>query len=128
MGRAHTNPIPDTRMYQVEFAGGKVTESTTNIIAKSMYAQCDAGGNEYLLLELLVAYRKDNKAISLTKQQIGIWGRPVSCKITAGWKFCCQWIDGSTSWKKLSELEESDSEQTIEFAVAQGIDYEPAFN
>ena len=26
MGRSHTNPILDTRMYQVEFAGGKVIE------------------------------------------------------------------------------------------------------
>ena len=26
MGRFHTNPILDTRMYQVEFAGGKVTD------------------------------------------------------------------------------------------------------
>ena len=26
MGRSHTNPILDKRMYQVEFAGGKVTE------------------------------------------------------------------------------------------------------
>ena len=32
MGRAHTNPILNTRMYQVEFAGGKVTEL---IIAES---------------------------------------------------------------------------------------------
>ena len=51
MGRSHTNPILDTRMYQVEFAGGKVTELTTNVTAKSMYAQCNVDKNEYLLLE-----------------------------------------------------------------------------
>ena len=54
MGRAHMNSILDTRMYQVEFVWGKVTELTTNINAKSMYAQCDADGNEYLLLDVLV--------------------------------------------------------------------------
>ena len=47
MGRAHTNPILDTRMYQVEFAGDEVTELTTNVIAESMYAQQDTNGNEY---------------------------------------------------------------------------------
>ena len=36
MGRAHTNPILDIRVYQGEFALGDVTELTTNIIAKSM--------------------------------------------------------------------------------------------
>ena len=46
MGRAHTNPILNIRMYQVEFAGGKVTELLTNINSESIYAQCDAEGNE----------------------------------------------------------------------------------
>ena len=35
MGRAHIHPILDTRMYQVEFAGGKIIEFTTNVIAGS---------------------------------------------------------------------------------------------
>ena len=35
MGRAHIYPIIDTSMYQVELAGGKVTELTTNIIVES---------------------------------------------------------------------------------------------
>ena len=38
MSRAHTNPILDTRMYQVEFAGDKDTELTTSVIAESIYA------------------------------------------------------------------------------------------
>ena len=62
MGRAHTNPILDTGMYQVDFAGSEVTDITTNIIAKSIYTQCDADGNEYLLLAVLVDYCEDNKA------------------------------------------------------------------
>ena len=71
--RANTNSILDTRMCQVEFTGGDVTELTTNIIAESMYAYCDADGNKYLLLDLLVDYHKDNKAISITEQEISIW-------------------------------------------------------
>ena len=66
MGRAHRNPILDTRMYQIEFTRGKVTALTANIISKSMYAQYDADGNEYLLLDALVDYCKDNKMISLS--------------------------------------------------------------
>ena len=82
MGRAHVNPMIDIRMCQVEFAGGKVTELTSNIIAESMYAQCNADVNEYLLLDAL--YLKDNNAISLTDQQIAVWGRLVTCMTTAG--------------------------------------------
>ena len=90
MGRAHANPVLDTRMDQVEFAGSKVTELTTNAIAELIYAQCNACRNEYSFLDVLVDYFKDNKAISLTEQQTSIWGRPVTCKTTAVWQICCQ--------------------------------------
>ena len=97
MGKSHTNPILDTRMYQVEFAGGEFTELTTNAIAESMYAQCDLEGNEYLLLNAIVDYQNHSKAISLPDQQTTVWSRPVTHKITAGWQICCQRKDGSTS-------------------------------
>ena len=51
MTGSHTNP---TRMYQIEFTGDKVTELTSNIIAESIYTQCDSGGNEYLLLDVFI--------------------------------------------------------------------------
>ena len=56
IGRSHTNPILDLRKYQVEFAGGKVTELSINVIAESMYTQCNLDGNEYLLIDVLVNY------------------------------------------------------------------------
>ena len=89
MGKAHTNPILDARMYQVEFARDKVTELTANIIAESMYAQCDAAGNGYLLLDALVDYHEDNKVISLSDKQTSIQGRPVTHKTTASWQIGC---------------------------------------
>ena len=35
MRKSHTNPILNTRMYQVEFAGGKVTELTASVPLQS---------------------------------------------------------------------------------------------
>ena len=57
------NLILDTRMYQVEFAGDKVTELTNNVITESMHALCDADRNEYLLLDLLVGYEKNKNVL-----------------------------------------------------------------
>ena len=91
-----------------------------------MYAQCDADGNENLLLDLLSDYWKDDKAIFHTDQQTSIQGRTVIHKSTEGWKICCQWNDGSTSWK-FSNLK-SHPVQTAQFAVAQGIDHELTFD
>ena len=93
-----------------------------------MYAQCNSNENEYLLLDTLVYYCKDNKTISISNQQITVHGRPVTHKTTGRWQICYQWKDGSTSWQKLSELKEFHPVQTAEFAVTQGIDHKPAFN
>ena len=79
------NPLLDIMMYQVEFAGGKDTKLTINVIAESTYTQCDADENKYLLLDTLVDYHRDNKALSPTKQQISKSGKPVTCMTTAGW-------------------------------------------
>ena len=46
MGRAYVILILDTRMYQEEFDGGKVTELVASVIAESIYTQCDADGNK----------------------------------------------------------------------------------
>ena len=115
-------------MYQVEFAESQVTEFTTNVIAESMYAQWNADVNEYLLLDVLVDYWKNNKAIFLRDQHITVRGRSVTHKTTVGWQICCQWKNGFTTWEKLFELKESHPVQTTEFAVAQEIDHVSSFN
>ena len=47
---------------------------------------------------------------------------------TAGWQLCVTWKDGSTSWEKLSDLKESHPIETAEYAYAQELEFEPAFN
>ena len=47
---------------------------------------------------------------------------------TAGWQVCTQWKDGSSSWEKLSDFKESHPIKTAKYAVAQGLEFEPAFN
>jgi hypothetical protein len=49
-------------------------------------------------------------------------------KATIGWQLCCQWRDGSTSWQDLLLRKELRPIQMAKFAIAQGINTEPAFN
>ena len=49
-------------------------------------------------------------------------------KTTRGWELLVEWKDGSMDWIKLSALKESYPVQLAEYAVANGIDHEPAFN
>ncbi len=44
IGTAHSNPIFDTRLYQVQFPEGQVEEYSANVIAQNLYSQLDSEG------------------------------------------------------------------------------------
>jgi Reverse transcriptase (RNA-dependent DNA polymerase) len=127
VGRAHNNPILDTRLYDVEFPDGHVSEYTANVIAENMYAQCDAQGNQLLLMNSIVDHQKTDKAVDFADRFIVKQGRKYLRRTTLGWKLCIQWKDGTTSWEKLSDMKESYPVEVAEYAVAHELEHEPAF-
>ena len=52
-----------------------MAELDANVIVMSMYAQCDLDGNQYLLLDSCVDYRKKDTASPLSEQKIVVNGR-----------------------------------------------------
>ncbi len=128
IGNANTDPIMDSRIYHIEFDDGNVCELTVNIIAESMYASCNADGNEYILFDSFIDYKSNLKAVRKDNQQIVHNGRNSLRRSTVGWHLCVQWKDGSTSWQSLKDLKEAYPVAVAEYAVAQGIDDEPPFN
>ena len=57
-GRAISNPILDSRTYDMEFPDGQTVKYSANIIAQNMYSQCNTEGNQYLLLKGIVDWEK----------------------------------------------------------------------
>lgn len=55
-----------------------------NIIAEAMFAQCDENGNEYVLLEALVDYEKEEGALLLADQVTVVKGKRCRCRTMAG--------------------------------------------
>ena len=92
IGRSNQNPILDTQLYEVDFQGGEMTELAANVIAESLYAQCDVDGNESLLLQVFIDHRKNGSAFSAEDQTVVIKGQETLRESTAVW-----WQDGSTS-------------------------------
>eukprot|EP00804_Cyclotella_cryptica_P021846 CCRYP_000810-RA/>CCRYP_000810-RA protein AED:0.27 eAED:0.27 QI:0/0/0/1/1/1/2/0/468 len=129
VGTAHANPALDTRVYEVCFPDGRTEELAANVIAEAVYAQCDADSNQYVLLDAIVDYCKyPSVVVSRNDQVTVIDGKKiVKCSIK-GWELCCEWKDGSTSWQKLTDLNESHPLQVAEFAFAAQIANEPEFN
>ena len=73
-GLENTNPILDTRTYEVEFLDGQITKYTANAIAENMWSQCNVEENQTLLMHLIMDYKKDGHAIAHADQYINVDG------------------------------------------------------
>ena len=122
IGRANESPILDTQGYIVEFEDGEQAELAANTIAQSMYAQCDPDGNQYVMFDSIVDFRRSTTALCYADQKVlKADGRYFMRRTTTGWHLCIQWKEGSTFWEKLSDLKESHPVECAEFALSQGL-------
>jgi hypothetical protein len=99
VGTAHHNPALDSCIYKVRFPDGRTEELAANVFAEATYAQCDANGNQYVLLDAIMDYRKDPSVAVARDDQVTIVDgkKTVKCS-TRGWELCCEWKAGSMSW------------------------------
>lgn len=127
IGKSHSNPVLDTRTYEVQFPDGQAAEYSANMIAESMFAQCDLEGNQYLLMDSICGHRKYMCAVEKADMYIKQGSNRQLRKTTKGWKLCIQWKDGTTSWERLADMKESNPIEVAEYAVKEGIHDEAAF-
>jgi hypothetical protein len=106
-GRANSNPMLDTRNYEIDFPDGHSNEYTANVIAENMYAQCDIEGRQYNLMESIIDHRTDGHAVAPAEMYINHGSNKKVSKTTKGWHLCVEWKDGTTSWEHLADLKES---------------------
>ena len=64
IGTKHSNPLLDTREYQVEFPDGTTAEYASNVIAENLYSQIDEEGNTYTSLSGISNHKSDSSAIT----------------------------------------------------------------
>jgi Reverse transcriptase (RNA-dependent DNA polymerase) len=128
VGKAHSNPILDTREYLVEFDDGTVLEYAANVIAENLYSTVDSEGKQYLLMDSIVAHKSDDTAVSKGNEFVVVNNKQHPKKTTSGWWFQIQWKDGRTTWEPLKALKESNPVELAEYVVANNISSEPAFS
>ena len=130
VGKEHTNPILDSRVYDLEFPDGRIEEYAVNIIAENLFAQSDDNGWDSGILKEIVDHRKDEN-IALPPSQ-GYYetssGQRRKVITTKGWEIKVRWLDQSSNWIPMALLKESNPVELAEYAVAVGIAKEPAFN
>ena len=74
----------DTRQYIVQFNDGDEAKLAANVIATNMYAQCDHEGNQYVLIDSLIDYKRSTTALCYEDQKITAKGRTSYQRSTAG--------------------------------------------
>ena len=101
LGKAHANPILDTRTYEVEFADGHWSK-----------------GNQYLLLAGIINHSKDSSAVEKSDMYIKRGSNLQLRRTTKGWSLCVAKKYGSNSWERLASLKESNQVEIADYAVA----------
>jgi hypothetical protein len=128
VGRSNSNPLLDTRVYDVSFPDGSTDAYAANVIAENMYAQVDEEGRQYNTLDELVDHRHDDTAVTPANAYVTLNGKQHPKRTTQGWQLCVKWKDGSTSWEELKDLKEANPIETAEYALAHSLDSAPAFS
>ena len=105
IGIESSNPLTDTRVYEVEFLDGTKESLSANIIAENLLAQVDEEGHRQLLMDEIINHRKNADAI---EKKDGLYVTRQGTKrhkvTTRGWELCVQWKDGSSNWVALKDL------------------------
>ena len=127
IGYSHENPILDTALYEVEFEDGHVEAFHANQIAESIYASVDGEGYIYNELKEIIDHSKDGTAIRPDDGFVMLRGKRVPKRTTKGWRICVEWKDGTTSWLDLKDVKDSHPVLLAEYAVANKLVSEPAF-
>ena len=128
VGRAHANPMLDTREYEIELEDGEMDKILANQIAANLYSQLDDEGREILSFKGIIGHKRDDTALSKEEGFIELRNGQKKCKkTTRGWKILVEWRDESSDWIDLKDVKEANPVELAEYAIQSGLHNEPAF-
>ena len=125
----NNNPMLDTSEYLVELPDGSTQQYAANVIAENLFSQIDNEGHRYKIMSEITDHKSSSNAIGVKDGfNTSHNGRKVPKITTIGWTLLVEWKDESSSWVPLKDLKISNPIELAEYAVANKIDHEPAFN
>eukprot|EP01082_Thalassiosira_pseudonana_P000209 g18.t1 g18 contig1:46045-47384(+) len=128
IGKAHSNPLLDGRLYEVELDDGTTDRYFANQIAENIWAQVDTEGRQVLVMQEICDHRKNERAIPIADgYTIKRNGEKVPKITTDGWELLVEFKDGTTEWVKLKDVKDSNPIELAEYAIANQLQEEPAF-
>jgi hypothetical protein len=127
--RANADPLLDTCEHVVKFTDGSSENYFANVIAEFTYAQIDSEGNQYQLCSEITDHKSDHSAIRIADGfTTSRNGNRIPKTTTRGWSLLVSGKDGSSDWVHLKDLKIPIRFRFAEYAMANKIAHEPAFN
>ena len=96
----------------MEFPNGVVKKYAANVIAENILSQVDQSSFHSQSVKRIINHKRGVRELRHTM---------------VGWKFHCEWKDGSSSWIPLKVLKESNPIEVAEYVPALELQDEPAF-
>ena len=63
IGAPSTNPMTDTRMYDIQYLDGTIETVSANVIAECLLSQVDSEGHRQLMLDEIIDHRSNSNAV-----------------------------------------------------------------
>ena len=92
IGKSNSNPILDTRIYQVKFPDGAVAEYSANIIAENILSQVDSDGYTHSFLSEILGHRSTSEAVTVEDGLIHTKSGLKPIITTKGWEIYVKWM------------------------------------
>ena len=128
-GRSHSNPLLDTREYEVKLEDVTTDRQFEKLIAENIWCMRDTEGKQYEIFKEIIYHKKNARAIPISNgYNIGPNGQKNPNKTTVGWEICIYFINVSTGWIPLKDVKNSNPIKLSKYTVANNIDQQPAFN
>ena len=128
IGRSHSNPILDTRMYEVEYSDGHIAAMSANAIAENLLSQVDPDGHRLLTFHSIIDHRTDGSEVTAANEFATTrTGTKRRRHTTAGWHIHIRWHDGTTTWNKMKDVKDSYPLDLADYAIDHNLDQLPAF-
>jgi hypothetical protein len=128
IGHRNKNPLLDSQNYIVKFPDGEMKDVGYNILDEHIFSQMDKDGNQFRLSSGIIGHRRNGNAVDKEDQMRISGKRKVKKKTLSGWTLEVEWRDGGTAWIELKTMKESNAVEVDEYALANQISHEPAFD
>ena len=119
LGSNHSNPLLDTRVYEVELPDGTYYNNySANVLIKNIMANADDNGQTALMLEDIIGHRFNDDCVHETDRWYETSQGSRKHRITTkGCDINMLWKDGTSSWIPLKDMKESNPIEVAEYVA-----------